>query len=173
MNICCFWSSAAHRPPWIYNVLTLYCLIYLNRRQKYFQYDRNVPRSISVNGFWQRVITALVMTFRPVCAAVVRSFIVAWAGRPEKLRSISAADTQSSAVAAACRKSCSEWHIWAGLENSVDAGRDAALLQPICVHSRVRGEDSTPVLLICKGDADCGWQHCGGWRGGGQIGWEM
>lgn len=36
---------------------------------------------------------------------------------------------------------------------------DAALLQPICAHSRAKAEHGIPVLLICRGDANSGWQH--------------
>lgn len=77
------------------------------------------------------------MTLRVVLGAVVGPFTALRASRPGKHPSC----RQDSVVAGGCRKSCSEWHIWAGLEKQCWRRGDAALLQPICAHSRARGED--------------------------------
>lgn len=104
----------------------------------------------------------MTMTFITVCAAVVGLFIAlfgSWPGMHPSCR-------QNCAVAGGCRKSCSEWHIRAGFENSFDTEeRQLSYSQYVLCPKQEAGWHS--VLLICTGDVNSCWECTVGITGRG------
>lgn len=122
-------------------------------------YDRTFyPRTTIRINLWvyiTGIIKAPSITLRPVCEVVVGQFTAlcaSWPGRhPSCYR-------QDCVVAGGYRKKL-QWVTYLGyFRKQRWRGGDAALLQPICARSRARGRGWQSVLLICKGDANSGWQ---------------
>lgn len=113
------------------------------------------PQSISLWVYITGMIKAPLITFGPVCGVVVGQLKALCASRPGKHPSCY---RQDCVVAGGCRKKL-QWVTYLGYFRKQHWRRgDAALLQPICARSRARGRGWQSVLLICKGDANSGWQ---------------